>query len=173
MSFSLWCSLQRSPILQQFKIVWRSRCKNGKLCNAKINGQSWYLGPELAVFTLFSNKVTDSEKLDMVIKMKKSDGNWKRSLNSNISEIDRKGITDIVNSRSLFSIHKINLVVCKFMLHNHPAVWRLNSDFRKVNISLMFEKWSNSFMNLTFLLTDGTLYRNIEHRQRCRRTCRC
>lgn len=111
--------------------------KMAKCALTKFCGQSWYLGPELAVFALFSDKVTDREKVDMIMKMKKSDGHWKKSLIPDTSDIDQKNITDFINSRSLFSIHKINPDVFKFMLHNHPSVWKSDPDFRKVIISFV------------------------------------
>lgn len=139
----LLCALFRDAAINDLEF-----CKNVKLYEqvnekmakcalTKFSGQSWYLGPELAVFALFSDKVTDREKVDMIMKMKKSDGHWKRSLIPDTSDIDQKNITDFINSRSLFSIHKINPDVFKFMLHNHPSVWKSDPDFRKVIISFI------------------------------------
>lgn len=42
----------------------------------KFDGHLWYLGPELAALALFSDKVSVSEKRDMIAKMKTCDGHW-------------------------------------------------------------------------------------------------
>lgn len=115
----------------------------------KLNGQLWYLGPELASFALFSKKVSSSEKQNIINKMKKSDGHWKRLLIPQLADVHTKSISDFITSRSLLSIYKISPDALKFMFHNSPTAWPSNPEFKKVK-KMHFEKKNISKTNFNF-----------------------
>lgn len=96
----------------------------------KFNGHLSYLGPELAAFALFSDKVADSEKRIMIEKMKKPDGHWRRTIL--LTDPHLKNVADLITSRSLFTIDSLNSTVFKFMLHTDPTMWATSHDFNEV-----------------------------------------
>lgn len=146
--FCLFCSLLyvkqwfTAPLLLDAAVNDLRFCENLKLYESinekiseraifKFGGHLSYLGPELAAFALFSDKVTDSEKRIMIAKMKKPDGHWRRSVH--LKDPHSKNITDLITSRSLFTIDLLDSTVFKFMLHTDPTLWTTCRDFNEVN----------------------------------------
>lgn len=110
----------------------------------KFNGHLSYLTPELAVFALFSDKVTISEKRDMIDKMHKCNGNWRGWQFPRFSQLHSKTVCDLITSRSLFPLHKINSSTFAFMLHNDPTAWITNPEYQQVQV---FESFSDFFVS--------------------------
>ncbi|KAJ6639335.1 hypothetical protein Bhyg_12079 [Pseudolycoriella hygida] len=86
-------------------------------------------GPKL------KDKVTDSNKRDMISKLKTPDGKWRRSLLPTFKELHLKGLSDLVASRSLFPLHKIDSLTFQFMLNNDPTIWPTNAEFQMVQLA--------------------------------------
>lgn len=102
----------------------------------KFNRHLSYLGPELTAFALFSNKVSVSEKRSMIAKMKKCDGHWKRNRDPTYKNLHLKELNELITSRSLFALHKIDSITFTFMLHNDPSVWETSVEFQQVEMCL-------------------------------------
>lgn len=134
----LTCPLLRDAAvndLQFYKNVMSYAEVNHEIAHCvlrKFEGHLSYLGPELVTFALFSDKVSVSEKQDMIEKMKKCDGYWQRNLIPKYKQLHQKTISDLITSRSLFALNKIDSSTFKFMLHNNPADWTTCAEFQQV-----------------------------------------
>lgn len=92
----------------------------------KFKEHLWYLGPELVVLSLFSNKVTDIVKRRMFEKMKKLDkGQWTkrnwRLLDS--SDIFEKDLYDLVDASSMSALKSLKIDI-KFMFESDVSDWK-------------------------------------------------
>lgn len=100
--------------------------KVSKLAIAKFEDHLWYLGSELVVLSLFSDKVTDLVKRRMLEKMKTLDeGQWTtrnwRLLDS--SEIFEKDLDDLVDASSMSALKSLKIDI-QFMFDNDVADWK-------------------------------------------------
>ena len=101
----------------------------------KLNGHTWYLGEEYAVFNLFSNYVPDQTKQKIVqklltvkpLKTYKFGPPIQPSLPSNIKSGMQKCVSDFVGERShfLFDVLKFD----KSWLHEPISTWKHNHSY--------------------------------------------
>lgn len=98
----------------------------------KFKEHLWYLGSELVVLSLFSDKVADSVKNRMFGKMKILDNgqwtqrNW-RLLNS--TDICKKDLDDFVDASSMTVLKSLNVDI-QFMFENDASDWKNLDSYR-------------------------------------------
>lgn len=92
----------------------------------KFKEHLWYLGPELVVLSLFSDKVSDIVKRRMFEKMKALDNSqwtqrtWRLTDSTDIFE---KDLDDLVGSSSMTALKSLKLDI-KFMFENDVSQWK-------------------------------------------------
>lgn len=98
----------------------------------KFNDHLWYLGSELVVLSLFSNKVTDIvkhrlfEKMKMVDKGKWGERSWRLIDTKNIVE---KDLDDLVGDSSMSALKSLNMDI-DFMFRNHVSNWKNLDEYK-------------------------------------------
>lgn len=99
----------------------------------KFTDHLWYLGSELVVLSLFSDKVSDSIKQRMFTKMKRlDDGQWNER-NWCLLDADgimRKELDDLVDASSM-SVLKSMQIDIQFMFDNHTNTWNQLESYQK------------------------------------------
>lgn len=93
----------------------------------KFENHLWYLGAELAVLSLFSNKITDSLKLKMIKKLQTTedkDCEWviRATSLTNCTNLERKTLADLIGVQSMHALKALNLKI-DFMFQLHPKSW--------------------------------------------------
>lgn len=98
----------------------------------KFNDHLWYLGSELVVLSLFSDKVQDDVKRRMFDKMKALDnGQWtERNLRlKDSTNIFKKNLDDLVSASSMTALKSLKLDI-KFMFDNDVSGWNTLDSYK-------------------------------------------
>ena len=101
---------------------------------SKFNDHLWYLGPETVVLSLFSSKVSDTDKQNMIDKMKLLDNekwesrNWRLNI---CKDAVNKKLEDFVDSSSLTVLKSLQLDV-DFMLNGNVIEWKNTEQYTTV-----------------------------------------
>lgn len=99
---------------------------------AKFQDHLWYLGPELVVLALFSDKVSTAEKRRIFEKMRKlNDGKWieRNKKLENHNDIAKKNLNDLVDSSSMTVLESLRLDI-GFMFQNNVRVWNDMKEYK-------------------------------------------
>lgn len=137
----------------------------------KFQDHLWYLGSELVVLALFSDKVNNAEKRKIFEKMRKlSDGKWvKRNKKlENHSNIEKKSLSDLVDSSSITVLKSLRLDV-EFMFENSVRVWHSLEEYRTAKkIVDSFKVVNDTAERALKLMTDvnGSLTNNEQEKQK-------
>ncbi|KAJ6642887.1 hypothetical protein Bhyg_07843 [Pseudolycoriella hygida] len=107
------------------------------LRDAAINDLEFF--KNLKLFEDINEKVADCAYKKSTTPLK-CDGHWKRDLTPRHKNVHLKKVSDFINSRSLFSLHKINADVFRFMLHHPLNVWRSCPGYEKRSTLLFKNK---------------------------------
>lgn len=115
-------------LLQKYEVVSKTV---SEVAIEKFKNHLWYLGLELVVFSLFSNKITPKEKLKMLQEMKKKGDNWKirgnRLLDS--KDLQKKTLSDLIGCQSMSVIKSLKLNV-DFMYNLEPDKWCNSKEYK-------------------------------------------
>lgn len=123
----------------------------------KFNDHLWYLGSELVVLSLFSNKVPDLMKHRMFERMKILDnGQWtSRSWRlTDCTDLFKKDLDDLVSESSMSALKSLKLDI-KFMFENDVADWKHLDDYKSAkNIVDSFQVVNDCAERTLKLMTD-------------------
>lgn len=143
-----------------------SKCAIEKFC-----GHLWYLGSELVVLALFSDKVNNAEKRKIFDKMRKlSDGKWvqrNKKLESH-SNIEKKSLSDLVDSSSLTVLKSLRLDI-GFMFESCVRDWHTLKEYKTAKKIVDSFKVVNDTAERTLkLMTDvnGLFTNNEQEKQK-------
>lgn len=138
---------------------------------AKFQDHLWYLGPELIVLALFSDKVNTTEKRQIFQKMKKlNDGKWaerKKKLEEH-TEIEKKKLSDFVDSSSMTVLESLRLDIV-FMFENNVRAWENLEEYKRAKETVDSFRVVNDIAERTLkLMTDinGSLTNDEEQKQK-------
>lgn len=98
----------------------------------KFHNHLWYLGSELIVLALFSDKVNNAEKRNIFQKMKKlDDGKWtERNKKLEVHcEIEKKKLSDFVDSSSMTVLKSLQLDI-EFMFEKNVRAWENLEEYK-------------------------------------------
>lgn len=98
---------------------------------AKFENHFWYLGPELVVLSLFSNKISANEKFKILQKMKKVEKDWNlRGIRlQDVTDLHKKKLPDLIGYQSMNAIKSLQLNL-DFIFNLHPAKWPDSNDYK-------------------------------------------
>lgn len=98
---------------------------------SKFENHLLYVGPELIVFSLFSNNVTPNEKRQILLNMNKKDnGGEIRCIRlMGASDLDKKTLPDLVGCQSLSTVKSLKLNL-NFMNDLEPEKWCDSKDYK-------------------------------------------
>ncbi len=79
----------------------------------KFKNHLWYLGPELVVLSLFSNKISYEEKREILVKMQQKNGGWNvrgiRLQQKDQCDLHQKDLSDLIGCQSTDAIKNLHL----------------------------------------------------------------
>ena len=123
--------------LELFKNLFQYETINKTVARAaihKFENHLWYLGPELAALSLFSDKVSVTEKREMLLRIKcKSNNSKERDIRPRkINDIQNKKLSDFVTPSSMLTL-RVLLKSNANLLHDvDPNEWKQSQEYLKV-----------------------------------------
>lgn len=97
----------------------------------KFENHLWYLGPELVVHSLFSNKLLPNEKFKILQNMKKYEKDWKLHgiRLQDITNLHKKKLSDLIGYQSMNAVKCLQLNL-DFMYNLEPRKWSDSEDYK-------------------------------------------
>lgn len=112
----------------------------------KLENHLWYLGSELVVLSLFSDKISTSVKQKMMDKINVYDSEWtERSLKLETSKnLQKKNLIDLVGYPSKAVLLSLGIPAVEFMFAHKANTWNTSSEFLEVCMIEYIEHIHNS-----------------------------
>lgn len=123
--------------LQLFKNLFEYSKLNKKVSDSAINkfdNHMWYLGSELVVFSLFSEKVPVQMKQKIINKIKHYDTEWtERGLRLESHEnLQKKSLFDLFGYPSKSALYSLQIPAVEFMFNHNANTWNDSSVYSDV-----------------------------------------
>lgn len=137
----------------------------------KFQGHLWYLGSELVVLALFSDKVNNAEKRKIFEKMRKlSDGKWveRNKRLENHSNIVKNSLSDFADSSYMTVLQSLQLDI-GFMFDNSVREWHSLEEYQTAKeIVDSFKVVNDSAERALKLMTDinGSITHDEQQKQK-------
>lgn len=99
----------------------------------KFKNHLWYLGPELVVLSLFSNKISYEEKREILVKMQQKNGGWNvrgiRLQQKDQCDLHQKDLSDLIGCQSTDAIKNLHLNL-DFMYNLDTEKWNDSKEYK-------------------------------------------
>lgn len=135
----------------------------------KFENHLWYLSSELVIFSLFSNKITASEKRQMVQKLSQQKSNWdtRATRLTNTINLQNKTLSDLIGVQSTPALRNLNVNI-EFVFLLEPEEWAASDDYKKAKSVVDDMKVVNDVAERSMALIidfNGTLTRKEPQKQ--------
>lgn len=152
--------------LEQYKVVSKVVSETAI---EKFEKHLWYIGPELVVLSLFSDKVTPNEKLLILNNMKQQDRRWSlRGIRlENTESLNKKQLSDLVGFQSMNALKSLNFDM-NFLYNLEPEKWCESKEYQLAKLFVMrIQVVNDPAERALALMTDynNSLTRNEKQKQ--------